>query len=187
MAKPIEVHVRLDAATFRHFCNFDALRRRRLWYWPALIGLVLMCVASFLLLRGQGSGAAAGVLMGIGIAVPAGAFALYAIQIEAQVASQGLKASPPVYSLRLAPEGLRIVNDRKDEPPIDVPWDRVHAAFRDKGAAYLYVTPQRAFILPDGQASASDAAVWQALREYLGDDRCADATAKKSGSSRVVI
>ena len=175
MAKPIDIHVRLDAATFRRYCGFDALRRRRLWYWPALIGLGLMCVASFLLLRGQGDGTTAGVLMGLGIAVPAGAFALYALQIEAQIVSQNLKSAPPVYSLRLAPEGLRVVNDRKDEKPVELPWDRVWAAFRRKGAVYLYVTPQRAFILPDGQADTTDAAVWRALRAYLGDEKCVDA------------
>ena len=172
MAKPIEIHVRLDARTFRRYCVFDAFRRRRAWFLPAMIGMVLITASIALLLFGHGQESLAGVLMGLGIAVPLMFFGLFFIQVEAQVARQKLKDAPPVYSLTLRPEGLAIRNDQKSESEIDLPWGRLHAAYRAADAIYLYATPERAFILPEGQASVASAQLWSALTRYLGPDKC---------------
>ena len=42
-----------------------------------------------------------------------------------------------------------------------------------KGCVYLYVSPVRAFLLPDGQADAGDEALWRCLTEHLAG-RCRD-------------
>ena len=170
MGRYIDIHVRLDAATFRRYCAFDTFRRQRRWYWPVLIGMVLITVALAGLLRlAPMSESAAGVLMGLGIAIPAVIFGLYVVQIEAQIARQGLKQAPAVYSLRLDAGGVRVTNDQKQESPLSVAWKDVPAAFRDKSCVYLYVSAARAFLLPDGQADADPDALWDYLREHLGD------------------
>ena len=173
MGRYIDIHVRLDAATFRRYCAFDTFRRQRRWYWPVLIGMVLITVALAGLLRlAPMSESAAGVLMGLGIAIPAVIFGLYVVQIEAQIARQGLKQAPAVYSLRLDAGGVRVTNDQKEEPPVELGWDRLWAAFKRSDAVYLYVSPERAFILPDGQASVSHEALWTFMKKHLGDARC---------------
>ena len=173
MARTIDIHVKLDPKTFRGYCAFDTFRRQRRWYPPIMAGMVLVTLSAALLLTGKGTGAA-GALMGLGIAVPMVVFGLYFIQIEAQIARQKLKQAPAVYSLSFTAEGVRVVNDQKEEAPVDLSWDRLWAAFRRADCIYLYVNPERAFILPDGQASVSPDALWTYLKRHLGESRCTD-------------
>lgn len=175
MSKPIEIHVRLSAQAFRRYCAFDTFRRQRRWYAPVLIAMVLITI-SLAGLTGVVplSESASGALMGLGLAVPMVIFGLYAIQIEAQVARQGLKNTPPVYSLTLDEDGATIINDQKPGDAAELPWSRFWAAFRRPDAIYLYVTPDRALILPDGQATASPDALWQFLKKRLGEGKCGE-------------
>ena len=46
MAKQIDIHVRLDARTFRRFCAFDTFRRQRRWYFPVMAAMVLITVSA---------------------------------------------------------------------------------------------------------------------------------------------
>lgn len=175
MTEQIDIHVKLDAGAFRRYCAFDAFRRRRRWFAPLLAALLLVSLS----LSGLTgvialSPGASGLLMGLGLAVPMLAFGLYFIQIEAQIARQQLKGAPAVYSLRLSPEGVRVTNDRRREDPVDLPWDRLWAAFRRRDCVYLYVNPERALILPDGQASSPPDELWRFLRRRLGEARCVE-------------
>ncbi|MBQ3270240.1 MAG: YcxB family protein [Clostridia bacterium] len=175
MAKQIDIPVRLDARAFRRFCAFDTFRRQRRWYFPVMAAMVLITVSAAGLFGVVPlSESVSGVLMGLGLAIPMLIFGLYLIQIEAQVARQRLKEKPLVYTLRLSPEGVRVVNGQKQEAPIELGWDRFWGAFRRADCAYLYVNPQRAFILPDNQASAPPQEVWRYLQKYLGTEKCVE-------------
>lgn len=173
MAKPIEIHVRLDATAFRRYCAFDTFRRQRRWFPPVMINMLLitLALAGLLNLIPMGE-SAAGVLMGLGIAVPLVVFGLYAIQIEAQIASQKLKEAPEVYALRFTDDGVRVTNGQKEEAPVELGWGQLWAAFRRRDGVYLYATPARAFILPNGQANVADDAVWKCLVKNMGEEKC---------------
>ena len=175
MARSIDIHVKLDDKMFRRYCAFDNFRRQRRWYWPVLTAMILttMSIGGLLGLIPV-SESVSGVLMGLGVAIPAVIFGLYFIQIEAQIARQKLKQTPAVYSLTFTAEGVRVRNDQKQEEPVDLSWDKLWAAFRRTDCIYLYVNPERAFILPDGQASVSANALWDFLKKHLGEARCTD-------------
>lgn len=176
MARAIDVHVHLDAATYRRFCRFDAFRRQRKWYPPVLVSMVLVTLSlAGLFGRLPLPESASGVLMGLGLAVPMVFFGLFFLQIEVQAARQDLKAAPALYSLHLEPDGIRVTNDRKQEAPVPLRWDECSAAFRRSDAVYLYVRGGHAFILPAGQADVPDEALWAFLQRQLGAERCADA------------
>ena len=175
MAKKIDISVRLDAKTFRRYCAFDTFRRQRRWYWPVLAAMLLITVSMaglFGVVRLSES--ASGVLMGLGIAVPLVVFGLYAIQIEAQIAAQHLKQSPEVYRLQLSDQGVRVCGAQQNGAPVDLPWDKLWAAFRRPDCVYLYVNPERALILPDDQAGVTPQALWRFLQEHLGAERCVE-------------
>ena len=175
MAKPIEIHVRLDAGAFRRYCAFDTFRRQRRWFPPVMVGMALVTLALGGLLNLIPMGeSVAGVLMGLGIAVPLVAFGLYAIQIEAQIASQKLKEAPEVYALRFTDDGVRVTNGQNDGAPVELAWRQLWAAFRRRDCVYLYATPDRAFILPNGQANVADEAVWKCLVKNMGDEKCVE-------------
>ena len=48
----------------------------------------------------------------------------------------------------------------------------VKQAFKVKGCIYLYVHTARAFLIPDGQASASPDELWRFLQKCLGPEKC---------------
>lgn len=175
MAKQIDMPVRLDARAFRRFCAFDTFRRQRRWYFPVMAAMVLVTISAAGLFGVVPlSESTSGVLMGLGLAIPMLIFGLYLIQIETQIARQHLKESPLVYTLCLSADGVRVVNGQKREAPVELGWDRFWGAFRRADCIYLYVNPQRAFILPDGQASTTPAEVWRHLQKYLGAEKCVE-------------
>lgn len=173
MKGSIDISVRLDAKTFRRYCAFDAFRRQRRWYWPTLAAAALI-TASLAGLFGwvAMSETLSGLLMGLGLAVLMLNLGLYIISIEVQVARQKLKDAPLVYALRLDDGGVRVKNGQKDEPPVDLPWENLRAAFKNDGDIYLYANPGRALILPEGQASVPTERLWAYIQTRLGAEKC---------------
>ena len=113
-----------------------------------------------------------GLLMGLGLAVVMLNVGLYFLNVETQVARQRLKDRPLVYSLTLDEDGARITNGQRTEPPVAIPWDRLLAAYAHRGDIYLYVNPERALILPEGQASVPTDALWGYLEKHLDKGKC---------------
>ena len=182
MSSDIHIRVRLDAKQFRSYCAFDTFRIRRR-HLPALIVtaiLLTLGVADLLFVKGS-SGTVAGLLIGLGLAVPMVITGLYLIQIETQVSRQGLSASPEVYALRLNPDSVTVSGLHRSAGSISLTWYQLWAAYRVRGAVYLYASETRAFILPDGQANVSDEQLWAFLCTHLGSSKCFDTTGKRKG------
>lgn len=51
-------------------------------------------------------------------------------------------------------------------------WAQVHHAYRDQGAIYLFITPQRAFLLPDDCAPEGAEELWKLLYDMLPKEIC---------------
>lgn len=173
MPGEIHIDVRLDAHTFRRYCAFDALKRQRRWYWPALASMLLVTAALAGLLGWiQISAALSGLLMGLGIAVVMLNVGLYLVNVETQVSRQRLKDRPLVYVLNLDEDGVRVTNGQRTDPPVALPWDGLFAAYAHRGDIYLYANPERALILPAGQASVPTDTLWAFLEKHLGKGKC---------------
>ncbi len=169
----ITVRVKLDEKTFKRFARFDMLALRKKWIRPAAFALILIAFAFVALLaRKEQSGMIAAVLLAVGIGLPLVYIGTFLSQVNMQAARAKLKPARPVYTVTLREEGVRIVNDQKEEEPQEVPWSTICQAFRKKGCIYLYVTAQKAFLLPQKQADAPDHEVWAYIREHLGDEKC---------------
>ena len=172
--REITVPVSLDAKTFRRFARFDTLRLRRRWVRPAIFAVLLLAFgAAALLTRKPQSGMIAAVLIVIGLGLPLVYIGSFLSQVNMQALNNKLgKQGRRVYTVHLERGGVTVINDQKKEDALTVPWKDVQRAFRAKGCVYLYVTAARAFLLPDGQASASDGEVWQTLCRRMGQDKC---------------
>ena len=169
MKQAITVPVRLDAKTFRRFCRFDALRLRKKWVRPVAFALILIAFAFVALLtRKPQSGMIAAVLLAVGLGLPLVYFGSFFSQVNMQVERHKLDPPRRVYTVRLTREGVNVVNDQKDEPPLDVPWKEMQAAFRARSCVYLYVNAARAFLLPDGQGDAEPDALWALIEKHMG-------------------
>ena len=171
--KAITIPVKLDERTFKRFARFDMFTLRKRWIRPAVFSVILIVFAFVALLsRKEQSGMIAAVLLVVGIGLPIVYVGSFLSQVNIQAARQKLKPARAVYTVTLREPGILVKNDRKDEGRLEMEWSAIQHAFRKKGCIYLYVTPAKAFLLPDGQADAPDREVWQYLLDHLGADKC---------------
>ncbi len=169
----ITVNVKLDEKTFKRFARFDMFSLRKRWVRPALFSLILIAFAVIALLsRKEQSGMIAAVLLAVGIGLPVVYIGTFLSQVNMQAVRAMLKPTRRVYTLTLGDTGIHIENNQKKEDPQDLDWVSVHKAFRKRGCIYLYATPQKAFLIPRGQADVPDPEVWSFLKEHLGAEKC---------------
>ena len=166
----ITIPVKLDAKTFKRFSRFDMFALRKRWVRPVVFALILIAFAFVALLSGKAqAGLIAAVLLVVGLGLPLVYFGTYFSQVNLQAEKLGLDRPRPVYTVTLDFDGVRVVNNMKKEDAQVVRWNDVQAAFRKKGCIYLYVSPVKAYLLPNGQANVSDDELWAYLKEHLGD------------------
>ncbi len=177
MPQEIVIPVKLDEKTFRRFARFDMFTLRKKWVRPLIFFLLLTAFAVIALLtKKEQSGLIAAVLLAVGLGLPVVYVGTFLSQVNMQAMRQRLDPPRAVYTVRLAEEGIEAENRQKKEDPLRLSWRETQRAFRVKGCVYLYVSPVRAFLLPDGQADASDAQVWEYLVQHMGADRCVSRT-----------
>ena len=168
----ITVHVKLDAAAFRRFAVFDNLILRRRWIRPVLFCLLMAAFAAVCFcLKKEQSTLIGSLLLLLGVGMPLVYFGTFFYQIRTQIKRLGLKTPQAVYTLQFGPDGVRIDNDRKQEETQTLAWNRVYAACRVKNDVYLYATPARAFLIPDGQADASADELWRRIAGHVNPKR----------------
>ena len=171
--KQIRIPVRLDEKTFRRFARFDMFILRKKWIRPVVFALILIAFAFVALLtRKAQSGMIAAVLLAVGLGLPVVYFGTFISQVNMQALRQKLKPARNVYTVTLRENGILVENNQKKEDPLEMPWEKIQRAFRKKKCIYLYVSPVKAFLLPDGQADVPDSEVWQYPTDHLGKDKC---------------
>ncbi|MBP5749666.1 MAG: YcxB family protein [Firmicutes bacterium] len=160
----LTIAANIDRKTFRRFAMFDAFIRRKAWRNPALFALILSAAAlvCFALRRTREEAVLLGsVLLGVGLLLPLVWIGNYALSVDRQAKRLGLSADKAQYYVTLFPERLHV---EKGKEKADFPWEDVHAAYRAEGCIYLYVSPTRAFLLPD---SADTERAWAMIEASL--------------------
>lgn len=171
--REITIPVTLDEKTFKRFARFDMLRLRKKWVRPAVFALMLAAFGTVALLtRKPQSGLIAAVLYAVGLGLPLVYFGMFFSQVNVQAMRRKLDKGRRVYTVFLTRDGVTVQNDQKKEDALVVPWKEVQRAFLAKKCIYLYVNAARAFLLPEGQASAPQEEVWQYLIRRMGDQKC---------------
>ena len=172
-AQTIVIPVRLDEKTFRRFARFDMLRLRRRWVRPAVFALIL-CAFAFVALasRKPQSGMIAAVLLAVGLGLPVVYIGMFLSQVNLQAEKWKLGKGRPVYTVTLRLRDFTVVNTRKAGEVVTVPWEEARQAYRMSGCIYLYASPAKAYLLPDGQADAPDDEVWSMIVRCLGSGKC---------------
>ncbi|MBR0407085.1 MAG: YcxB family protein [Clostridia bacterium] len=169
----ITIPVRLDEKTFKRFARFDMFTLRKRWVRPVIFSAILIAFAFVALLTKKAqSGMIAAVLLAVGIGLPVVYFGSFFSQVNMQALQQKLKPPRNVYTMTLREEGIRAENNQRQEDALEMEWTAVQKAFRRKGCIYLYVTPTKAFLLPEGQADAPDEEVWDYLTAHMGSEKC---------------
>ena len=177
MPQEILIPVKLDEKTFKRFARFDMFILRRKWVRPLIFSLLLTAFAVIALLtKKEQSGLIAAVLLAVGIGLPVVYIGTFLSQVNMQAVRRRLDPPRAVYTVRLTEEGIEAENKQKKEDPLRLSWGETRRAYRVKGCIYLYVSPVKAFLLPEGQADAGGAQVWEYLVQHMGADRCVSRT-----------
>lgn len=171
-ARTITIHVKMDRKSLRSFALFDTFLLKKQWKKPAGFAGILLVFAAVCFLSGKPqSGLIGSVLLVLGIGLPVVYVAMFLSQVKERAKKMRLDPPRKVYTLTLAPDGVTIRNDMKAEADVRLEWDKIPAAFRMRRAVYLYASAAKAFILPDGQADASPAEVWDFIVKHLPEGR----------------
>lgn len=167
----ITIEARIDRGTFFRFAVFDTLIRKKGWRSPALFALILSAFALICFLGRKThaqAGLIGGVLLGVGLVLPLVWLGMFFVSVNRQAKRSGLSADKAQYIVTLAPEKLHV---EKGEEKADFAWDGVYMAYRARGCIYLYVSPTRAFLLPD---CAETEQAWSLIASRLDAEKLRD-------------
>lgn len=170
----MKIEVTMTEEIFRRFTIFDMMKRRKVWRAPAVWAAILCPCAAvcFFMSRVRGGALLLGwLLLIVGLGLPFSYFAAFGNAMKQQILSQGLKRPRVVYTLVLTEKakGISVSNEKEHA---DYEWKYVHHAYRDKLATYLFITRERAFVLPHSCVEEGEDALWELLRKKLPDGRC---------------
>jgi hypothetical protein len=165
----IRIPVKLDKTTFRRFATFDTFRRQQRWRTPVWFMVILLGFSVYLFFQTDKpqSGMIATVLLCIGLGLPAIYFSSFYITLRDNMKKHQLPRL--AYTLKLTDKEVHIHSAINKDEELSLQWSQLFAAYRVKGAVYLYVLPIRAFILPDGQADVPDDDLWAFIQTRLKD------------------
>jgi len=141
------IAVWLSESHYRNFLIFNILKRLKLYKSPVIFASILTtsAIISFIMHRVQGAVFLGSVLLLVGLGVPAVYFISFFSSLRKQVKQQNLNPPRLVYTLQLekGSETFEITNDKAVYR-----WKDVFHAYYEKDAIYLFITEERAFLLP---------------------------------------
>lgn len=166
----MNIDVLLSGRDFLRFSAFDTLVRRKIWLRLVIFAGILGFCAALCFTQHQRQGA---VLLGTVLAVvalglPAAWLLNFFLTIRKQAIHNGLGDGKYVYTLNLTPKALLVNNGAQEAEYL---WGKLHRAYRRGNATYLYITPQRAFLLPDSCVPEGGAALWAMVEKVLPAER----------------
>lgn len=163
----MRIKVNLDEKTFIRFGLFNAFSRQRIWRRPALFAAILGAAAAvcFVLHQRRGAVLLGSVLLIVALGLPAAWFLSYYLSLRGQARAQELYAGKYVYTLLLSPEDGLVVDNGREH--VVCPWDKLYHIHRSPRATYLYITPQRAVLIPHACVKGGGEGLWEQLGRCL--------------------
>ena len=162
----LSIACNIDKRTFTRFAVYDSLVRKKGWRSPALFALIMSAFAA-ICFAGRSTHAQATLLglLGVGLLLPLCWFGMFFASVNRQAKRSGLSPDRTQYVVTLAQDKIHVT---KGKEAADFAWDAVHLVYRDKGCVYLYVSPTRAFLLPDGEKAEK---VWEILTARVAPEK----------------
>lgn len=154
----IQVPVTIDKAFFRRFATFDTFFRQARWLTVGGFVLVMAVFAAVCFCTDRGL--LGGVILAVGLVIPAGYLISFFDSVKKQAAASGLEGPRLVYTVTLTDrdKGIRVENP--DGQQAEYPWNGNVSLYRVREGIYLYAMAGRAFLLPEEQIPGGGDAVW---------------------------
>lgn len=170
--KTMRIDSYLDSSIFRRFTKFDILKRRKMWRSPVTFASI-MCFCSiicFAMHRVDGAVLLGSVLLLVGLGMPVLYFTTFFLSLSKQVKAENLTSPRLVYSLELTDkdDGITIENGKERAT---YHWKNAFQAYLDDGCIYLFMTQDRAFLLPYKKDQYRS--VWKLIKKRM-EGKCKD-------------
>ncbi len=165
------VPAQISVRTFCRFAVFDTFYRQKRWRAPALFGILMLAFAlvCFAFRDGRDGAVLQGVvLLAVGLGLPAVYVISFLLSVRKQGRHMGLDGVRTAYTLHLRDEGIQVVSDKG---MAEFQWEQLFCVYRVPGCIYLYVSQQRAFLLPE---AGPGRAVWALLMKKLPAEKLED-------------
>ncbi len=157
----VTVPVSIDAKIFRDFALFDGFFRRRRWRPLALFtGILLSSALVCFLMRNRAEQAVflGSVLALVGIGLPVAYVLSFLSSIRQQSKKMRLATGRHAYTIFLSDSDGIAAEVGKER--LTYRWEDVFAIYHLRRATYLYVTPGKAYLLPDAQVPGGAKLLW---------------------------
>ncbi|NMA22042.1 MAG: YcxB family protein [Spirochaetales bacterium] len=166
------IAVWLSEQHFKDFLIFNTLKRLKLYKSPLIFASILTVAAtvSFIMHTVDGALLLGVVLLFVGLGVPVVYLTSFFSSVRKQVKLQNLDPPRLVYTLKLndSSDQIEITNESEQ---VAYQWKDVFHAYHEKDAIYLFITQDRAFLLPH-EACEESTEVWSLIEKKLGSERC---------------
>lgn len=177
----ITVEAKIDGKTFSKFAVFDTFYHQKRWRSP-LVFLLIMGAFSAVCFACSGRNSQAvllgGVLLGVGLCLPAAYFLSYALSVRREAKKLGTGKGRIAYRVRLSRRGVEAAMGADESNYVEFPWESIYRAYRVRECIYLYRSADRAFLLPDpGRADAA----WALIRRMLPEEKTRDLRRRGKG------
>ena len=147
----ITITCNITGDDFVRFAKYDTFKRKKAWKSPVFFALIMtgFALICYTVLRDREQSSLLGtVLLAVGLVVPSVWYFMYMRSLREQVKKIGLRTSKAQYFVMFSPDRIHV---SKGKETADYLWENVYMLVYDKDVSYLYVDPQRAFLLPDGE------------------------------------
>lgn len=176
----LKIEVHLAEKDFICFGCFDAFRVKRAWRGPVLFTAILGAAAAlcFLLHSRRGAVLLGGALLTVAVGLPVAWLVNFWLSLRRQARAAGLSGGKHVYTLELHDDETGITVDNEKECAA-YSWEQMLHVYRSRTASYLYITPQRAFLIPHDCVEGGPDALWALVRRHVPAGRQTDAAGTK--------
>lgn len=156
--KELCITVNVTPEVFREFALFDIMSLKKRFVRPLVFAAIMVAFAVVCFaLRGRAeqAGLLGTVLMIVGLGLPVFYFLAFFRSLQFQENQLSRRAGQVDYTVKLREDGIA-VTDGKDH--VELPWDGVMCAYRLRHSICLYVSANKAYLLP--AADQAEANKW---------------------------
>lgn len=168
-ASKITIRVKMDGPTFRRFAMYDTFKKNKRWKSPAIFASIMgaAAIVCFIMNHVDGAVMLGTVLAVIALGMPAVYVGSYLSSVSSSIRAQKLPRYVYEVVLSDTEDGVYIRSLNVKNEHMTLKWKQMHTAHRAKDCIYLYALPNKAFLLPNGQADASTDEVWAMIERNM--------------------
>lgn len=154
--KTLLIQCGITPEVFREFALFDTMYRQKRYRRPLLFAAILAvfaCICFTQQSRNDQAILLGAVLLAVGLGLPAAYILFFLYSVHKKSKQLDLKNAPVAYTVSLSPERVAVT---AGEQRAEYSWKDILYVYRIRHSTCLYVSPNRAYLLPAADQREED-------------------------------